>query len=38
LKAAITSGKVWIGLQVESGFASNSKVSLSDMVASLAVF
>jgi hypothetical protein len=38
LKSAITSGKVWIGLQVESGFASNSKVSLSDMVASLAVF
>jgi hypothetical protein len=38
LKAAITSGKVWVGIQIESGFASNSKVSLSDMVASLAVF
>jgi hypothetical protein len=38
LKSAITSGKVWVGLQIESGFASNSKVSLSEMVASLAVF
>jgi hypothetical protein len=38
LKTAVTSGKFWIGLKVVSGAGLQSKVTFSDMVASLAVF
>jgi hypothetical protein len=38
LKAAVTAGKVWIGIEIESGAGLNSKVKLSELVASLTVF
>lgn len=38
LKTAVTSGKFWIGLKVVSGAGLQSRVTFSDMVASLAVF
>jgi hypothetical protein len=38
LKEAMTSGKLWVGLEFTEGLAANSKVKFSEMVASLAVF
>jgi hypothetical protein len=38
LKEAMTSGKLWVGLEFTEGLAVNSKVKFSEMVASLAVF
>ena len=38
LKAAVTAGKVWIGIEVESGASINSKIKLSELMASLTVF
>ena len=38
LKEAMTSGKLWVGLEITEGLAANSNVKFSDMVASLAVF
>ena len=38
LKAAVTAGKVWIGIEIESGASVNSKIKLSELVASLTVF
>ena len=38
LKAAVTAGKVWIGIEIESGASINSKIKLSELVASLTVF
>ena len=38
LKAAVTAGKVWIGIEIQEGASINSKVKLSELVASLTVF
>jgi hypothetical protein len=38
LKEAMTSGKLWVGLEFTEGLAANSNVKFSEMVASLAVF
>jgi hypothetical protein len=38
LKEAMTSGKLWVGLELTEGAALNANVKFSDMVASLAVF
>ena len=38
LKAAVTAGKVWIGIEIQEGASFNSKVKLSELTASLTVF
>jgi hypothetical protein len=38
LKEAMTSGKLWVGLEFTEGLAANSNVKFSEMIASLAVF
>jgi hypothetical protein len=38
LKAAVTAGKVWIGIEVQEGASINSKLKLSELVASVTVF
>lgn len=38
LKAAVAAGKVWIGIEIQEGASINSKVKLSELVASLTVF
>jgi hypothetical protein len=38
LKEAMTSGKLWVGLEFTEGLGANSNVKFSEMLASLAVF
>ena len=38
LKAAVTAGRVWIGVEIEAGASLNSKIKLSELVASVTVF
>jgi hypothetical protein len=38
IKQAVNSGKVWLGLEVKSGFSANLTLKLSEMIASVTLF
>lgn len=38
MKQAVNSGKVWLGLEVKSGFSANLTLKLTDMIATVTLF
>ena len=38
MKQAVNSGKIWLGLEVKSGFSANLTLKLTDMIATVTLF